>query len=165
MNPLRLVKTESFETTPVTMLPILSSDHGEFVEMAMQYFRSLNPQFDPQPDWKQLYFQNILSDLSLFVRWVLADGQRVGFIMFGLERHRILPRVGGVIYELYIRPEFRRKGIAGTAARQAISELRAQCPSKIELQIMTGNHDATAFWKALGFSKVSERYVLAEAKK
>jgi ribosomal protein S18 acetylase RimI-like enzyme len=165
MNPLRLVKTEGFETTPVTMQPILSSDHGEFVEMAMQYFRTLNPQFDSQPDWKQLYFQNVLSDLSLFVRWVLADGQRVGFIMFGLERHRILPRVGGAIYELYIRPEFRRKGIAATAARQAISELQAQSPSKIELQIMAGNHGATAFWKALGFCKVSECYVLAEAKK
>jgi ribosomal protein S18 acetylase RimI-like enzyme len=165
MNPLRLVKTESLEPTRVTMQPILSSDHGEFVEMAMQYFRSLNPQFDPQPDWKQLYFQNILSDLSLFVRWVLADEQKVGFIMFGLERHRILPRVGGAIYELYIEPEFRRKGFAATAARQAISELQAQSPFKIELQIMTGNHVATLFWKALGFCKISERYVLAEAKK
>jgi ribosomal protein S18 acetylase RimI-like enzyme len=66
-----------------------------------------------------------------------------------------------MIYELYIAPEFRKRGIARACAAQAIAELQNLGPTKIQLEVMEGNTAAVALWKSLQFLKVSERYVLA----
>lgn len=143
---------------------ISRSEADSFLAMAERLFRGLNPSFVPQVDWKQSYFDNILSNASLTLHWIVVDENRAGFVLFGLEAHRFLPRFNGMIYELYIEPQFRRKGVAKAVARQVIQELQAQSPAKIQLEVMEGNRAAAALWESLGFRKVSERYVLAEAK-
>lgn len=148
----------------VTMEAVSAKDRDGFLAMAERLFRGLNPGFVPQSDWKQSYFENILGNELLSLCWIVVDGNRAGFVLFGLEAHRFLPRYNGVIYELYIEPELRRKGIAQTIARQAIQELQSKSPCKIQLEVMEGNQAAVVLWESLGFRKVSERYVLAEAK-
>lgn len=148
----------------VSTKAISRNDADAFLAMAERLFRGLNPNFVPQADWKQSYFENILGNALLSLRWIVVDGDQAGFVLFGLEAHRFLPRINGMIYELYIEPQFRRKGIAQTVARQVIQELQAQSPAKIQLEVMEGNRAAAALWVSLGFRKVSERYVLAEAK-
>jgi ribosomal protein S18 acetylase RimI-like enzyme len=143
---------------------ISAIDREAFLAMAERLFRGLNPAFVPHDDWKRSYFENILENVQLSLRWIVVDGNRAGFVLFGLEAHRFLPRFNGMIYELYIEPDFRRKGVAHIAARQAIEELQSKSPSKIQLEIMEGNRAAEALWQSLGFRKVSERYVLAETK-
>ena len=146
----------------VSTKTILPSEGDEFLVMAERLFHGLNANFVPQSDWKQGYFENILANARLSLRWITVDGRRAGFVLFGLEAHRFLPRFSGMIFELYIEPEFRRKGIAQAVARQVIQELKAQSPAKIQLEVMEGNHAAAALWVSLGFRKVSERYVLTE---
>jgi ribosomal protein S18 acetylase RimI-like enzyme len=148
----------------VTMEPVSATDRGAFLAMAERLFRGLNPSFVPQDDWKQSYFENILGNARMSLRWIVVDEKQVGFVLFGLEAHRFLPRFNGMIYELYIEPEFRRKGIAQIVARQAIRELRSKSTAKIQLEVMEGNRAAAALWESLGFRKVSARYVLAETK-
>jgi ribosomal protein S18 acetylase RimI-like enzyme len=143
---------------------VTASDRDAFLAMAERLFRGLNPNFVPQADWKESYFKNILGNARLSLRWIVADEKRAGFVLFGLEAHRFLPRFNGMIYELYIEPEFRRRGIAQIVAREAIQELQSKSPSKIQLEVMEGNRAAAALWESLGFRKVSERYVLAETK-
>ncbi len=145
-----------------TMETVSETDRDAFLAMAERLFRGLNPNFVPQADWKKSYFENILGNAQLSLRWIVVDGSRAGFVLFGLEAHRFLPRVNGMIYELYIEPQFRRKGVAQTIARQAIRELQSKSPAKIQLEVMEGNEAAVALWESLGFRKVSERYVLAE---
>jgi ribosomal protein S18 acetylase RimI-like enzyme len=156
------LRETEFQMT-VTMTAISRGDREAFLEMAEQHFRSLNPAFVPQEDWKQHYFERILSNSRMSARWIMLDEQRVGFILFGLEDHRFLPRLTGVIYELYVLPGFRRLGVARSCAIQAIKELQAHAPSKIQLEVMEGNRDAEALWRSLGFEKVSERMVLRES--
>lgn len=144
----------------VEMRPVLLSDRENFLAMAQQFFLDLNPNFVPHPDWKQHYFDNILRNPCWFPRWIIVDGHCAGYILFGLEDHRFLPRKTGTVYAIYIQPEFRRKGIARVCAEQAIRELQAQSPSKIDLEIMEDNQSAIAFWESLGFEKVSGRFVL-----
>lgn len=144
----------------ICMTEIVSADRDAFLRMAEQHFRDLNPTFVPQDDWNKHYFENILGKPRLFARWITRDGKRVGFILFGLEDHRFLPRLTGMIYELYVRPEFRRMGIARGCAQQAIQELKSHAPSKIQLEVVEGNGAAQALWKSLGFVRVSERMVL-----
>lgn len=147
-------------TVTITMLRITKREQSAFLQMAEQHFRELNPDFVPQQDWKEHYFERVSSNPRVFADWVLADGKRVGFVLYGLEEHRFLPRLTGMIYELYILPEFRRMGIAKECARHAISQLQTYSPSKIQLEVMDGNKAAEALWRSLGFERVSSRLVL-----
>ena len=144
------------------MVPVRTSERAEFLDMATQHFRELNPAFIPARDWEDSYFENIQQNPSYFLRWIVVEEQRAGFILYGVEDHRFLPRKTGVIYELYIVPVKRRKGIARACAMQAIDELRRLSPSKIQLEVVTGNAVACELWKSLGFREVTERLVLHE---
>ena len=144
----------------VTLVPVMRSERQEFLVMAEQYLRELNPEFSPNEDWKNDYFETIVANGDNRLRWISLAGEKIGFILYGLERHRFLPRRSGVVYELYVCPEHRRKGAARAMAETAIAELKATGPSKIQLEVATGNERAAAFWKSLGFESVAERYVL-----
>jgi ribosomal protein S18 acetylase RimI-like enzyme len=146
------------------MEAVSAADRDAFLAMAVRLFRGLDSSFVPHTDWKQSYFENIMGNARVSLRWIVVDEKQAGFVLFGLEAHRFLPRFNGMIYELYIEPEFRRKGVAQIVARQAIQELQSKSPAKIQLEVMEGNRAAVALWESLGFRKVSERYVLAGTK-
>lgn len=145
----------------VKMLAIASSERNEFLQMATRHFSDLNASFVPQNDWQEHYFSTIQANPEYFLRWIMCDEKRAGFILFGLEKHRFLPRKTGAIYELYILPEFRRRGLAKACAIDAIRELWSHRPSKIQLEVIEGRLAAAALWKSLGFQKVTDRYVLS----
>jgi UDP-2,4-diacetamido-2,4,6-trideoxy-beta-L-altropyranose hydrolase len=146
----------------VRMVSISMSEKDEFMRMAAQYFSELDAAFLPHEDWKRHYFETIQSSPEHFLRWLVDGDQRVGFILFGVERHRFLPRDTGMIYDLYVAPEHRKKGIARWSAQRALAELRSLSPTKIQLETMQGNGAANALWTSLGFRKVAERFVLQE---
>lgn len=146
----------------VELVPVREADRAAFEAMAQEHFRALNPAFVPAPDWLASYFPGLMANPEMRVRWVRAGGETAGFTIYGTEPHRFLPRRTGMIYELYLREAFRGRGIATAAARQAIGELREAGVSRLQLEIMEGNEAALRLWTRLGFTKVSERYVLAE---
>jgi ribosomal protein S18 acetylase RimI-like enzyme len=145
------------------MIPITASERDDFLRMAERHFSELNPAFTPQNDWKEYYFSTILSKPEYFLRWIIGHEKRAGFILFGLEEHRFLPRKIGAIYELYVLPECRRSGLAKVAAVEAIRELWTHAPSKIQLEVIEGRAAAAALWDALGFKKVADRYILSRS--
>jgi len=128
--------------------------------MARQHFCELNPNFLPEEDWKNSYFETILANPDNRLRWIELGAAKVGFILFGLESHRFLPRRRGVIFELYVRPDHRRQGAALAAATKAIAELKSAGLPNVQLEVMSGNRGAVTFWKSLGFEQATERYVL-----
>jgi len=130
------------------------------MQMALEHFRELNPAFKPDVDWQRDYFQNIKNNQNFSLCWIIADGIQAGFVLFGIENHRFLPRRTGAIYELYVMPQHRRKGIGSACARRVIDELWKSAPSKIQLEVVEGNRAAAELWKSLGFKKVTERFAL-----
>jgi UDP-2,4-diacetamido-2,4,6-trideoxy-beta-L-altropyranose hydrolase len=146
----------------LSMRAVEPDEHEHFLKMAEQHFRELNPMFTPAQDWKKSYFEKIENDRKYSLRWIIVDGRPAGFILFGVEEHRFLPRLTGAIYEVYVIPEQRRKGIARACAKQVINELWKSSPSKIQLEVVEGNAGATELWRSLGFQKVTERFVLTE---
>jgi ribosomal protein S18 acetylase RimI-like enzyme len=142
------------------LVPVELRDRDTFVAMAQQYFQELNPEFVPARDWNASYFENIHGNLNYSLRWIVIGGQRVGFVLYGFEEHRFLPRKTGAIYELYVSPQQRGRGIARACAESVIEEMQKSSPSKIQLEVGDGNAVAAAFWKSLGFQKASERLVL-----
>jgi ribosomal protein S18 acetylase RimI-like enzyme len=147
------------------LVAVATGDRENFMAMAEEHFRELNPRFTPAQDWKASYFDSILGNRSCSLRWVVADGRRVGFVLYGIEEHRFLPRKTGAIYELYIIPDQRRKGIARACAESVIQELWKAFPSQIQLEVVDGNRAAAELWRSLGFQKASERLVLASTQR
>jgi ribosomal protein S18 acetylase RimI-like enzyme len=148
----------------VLLTPVCREEKSAFLEMAERHFRELNPEFVPLEDWRRRYFESIQANRRISLQWVIVDGRRAGFVLFGFESHRFLPRRTGMIYELYVAPEHRRRGIGEAAARRAVEFLRERRVSKIQLEVMDGNEKAAALWKKLGFAKVSERFVLGSGR-
>jgi UDP-2,4-diacetamido-2,4,6-trideoxy-beta-L-altropyranose hydrolase len=157
-----LAEPATDERPSIIMSPVKASECDEFLEMAERHFRELNPGFAPDPDWQKSYFENIKKNSAFSLYWIVVAGHRSGFILFGVEEHRFLPRKTGIIWELYINPDQRRQGLARLAAEYAIRELRRSSPSKIQLEVIQGNTAAAELWKSLGFQKVTERFVLSE---
>jgi ribosomal protein S18 acetylase RimI-like enzyme len=147
------------EGCEVSLIAVEPADRHEFLRVAEQHFRGLNSSFVPQEDWKRSYFETILNNPQFFLRWIVCQGKRSGFILYGVEPHRFLPRKTGIVYELYVDPGMRRRGVARRAAEIAIRELQRHGPSKIQLEVVEGNEGAAALWKSLGFEKATERYV------
>jgi ribosomal protein S18 acetylase RimI-like enzyme len=146
------------------LTPAARDDKAAFLEMAALHFKELNPEFVPMEDWRRHYFESIQANEAMSLQWIVVDGRRAGFVLFGFESHRFLPRRTGMIYELYVAPAYRRRGVGEACARRAVEFLRARRVSKIQLEVMDGNEKAAALWKKLGFAKVSERFVLGEAR-
>jgi len=142
------------------MTPVMPSERDEFLSMAVAHFSELDPSFQPHDDWKKYYFEIILANPQYFLRWIVSGEQRAGFILFGLEKHRFLPRKTGNIFEVYVHPTFRRRGLAKACALEAIRELWRLGPSKIQLEVVEGRTAAAALWQSLGFRKVTDRMVL-----
>jgi len=148
-------------TCGVMLETIQRNERADFLTMAEQHFREINPKFVPAPDWQHSYFEKIRQNPGVRLRWIVVDGRHAGFIVSGVEEHRFLPRKSGAIYELYVVPELRKKGIARACAQQVIDELRTQAISKIQLEVWEGNLAAARLWQSLGFEKVTERFVLS----
>jgi UDP-2,4-diacetamido-2,4,6-trideoxy-beta-L-altropyranose hydrolase len=156
------VLSTGVDSPALSMRAVEPDEQEDFLKMAEQHFRELNPMFTPAQDWKNSYCEKIKNNRKYSLRWIVADGRPAGFILFGVEEHRFLPRLTGAIYEVYVIPEQRRKGIARVCAKQVIDELWKSSPSKIQLEVVDGNAGAAELWRSLGFQKVTERFVLTE---
>lgn len=104
--------------------------------MAERHFRELNPLFEPEEGWRQSFFDAILNRPKTFAKRITHEGERVGFVLYGLKDHPILPRTFGTILELYVSPDFRRMGLAkldGNLCHQGIASL-------FTFEASTGSH-------------------------
>jgi ribosomal protein S18 acetylase RimI-like enzyme len=149
----------------VSLRTVEAAEQEEFLNLAAAYFRELNPFFVPKEDWRASYFAQLRTDPNLHVEWIQTGAERTGFVIYGTEKHRFLPRQNGCVYEFYIVPRLRGGGMGREAARKIIAKLRELAPTKIQLEVASGNPRAAEFWQGLGFRKVSERYVLEEGSK
>jgi ribosomal protein S18 acetylase RimI-like enzyme len=137
---------------------VRSDEREAFVSMARSYFCELNPAFVPTPEWPTEYFAGIEARPDTSLCWIVSSEVRVGFALFGREKHRFLPKTIGFVYEIYIQPSFRRQGVAREVALQIIQRLSASGVAGVQLEIAAGNQAAARFWEQLGFSQVAQRY-------
>jgi ribosomal protein S18 acetylase RimI-like enzyme len=149
----------------VLLSQVANSDEAEFLTMAEAYFTELNPGFVAADDWRTSYFSGLRASPNTQVQWIQCHGTRAGFVIYGIERHHFLPRSIPHIYEFYVLPRFRRSAVGLEAAKQVLQALRQLSPSRIQLEITSGNTAAAEFWQVFGFRKVAERYVLDEGRK
>jgi len=85
-----------------------------------------------------------VADGLLFV--AVAARKVVGTVMAGYDGHR------GWIYSLAVAPDLRRQGIGTRLVNAAEQELIHRGCVKINLQILAGNKNVTAFYESLGYA-------------
>ncbi|CAN5393641.1 GNAT family acetyltransferase [soil metagenome] len=71
----------------------------------------------------------------------------VASIMVGYDGHR------GWVYYLAVSPDRRRSGLGRALMAEAEAWLRAHGAPKIQLMLRDGNHEALAFYEALGMER------------
>jgi GNAT superfamily N-acetyltransferase len=81
-----------------------------------------------------------------------ADG--VVAIVFGrvVANHRYEPPLAGLVDQLYVRPNHRRRGVASRLIAEICRFFAEQGVGDISLRYAVGNDEATRFWQALGFA-------------
>ncbi|MFC6874662.1 GNAT family N-acetyltransferase [Halobellus marinus] len=94
-------------------------------------------------------------------RQVVADGVRiaqsgdevVGFVSFDLERGSFeQDATRGVVRNVYVRPEYRGRGVGTDLMDAAEDTLRAAGASVVSLEAMAGNDRARAFYRDRGYA-------------
>lgn len=81
----------------------------------------------------------------------LADGVPAGFACGQVHHSMCYPYAPGELTELYVREQFRRRGIAGRLLEGLEEEFRAQGISELLLVTGGGNEAARAFYESRGY--------------
>jgi ribosomal protein S18 acetylase RimI-like enzyme len=82
---------------------------------------------------------------------VTEDSKLMGWILIGASKDQFTDRVIGFIYELYVKQEFRGKGISKQLMKSAIDYLKLEGYPEIRLGVFAGNH-AIQLYEKMGFS-------------
>ena len=83
-----------------------------------------------------------------------ADGiGPVGFVLFRSHVERVLwtPMRIAIIYDLYVRPDWRRKGIGTALLQEAMKIMRQEGATHVRISVLVGNEPALRLYKKLGF--------------
>lgn len=147
----------------VALHPVGERDRDELVAMAADYFLELDPRFDPDERFEAHFFDHVTRIGPREVRWIVADGDRCGFVVTELRRHAYRPEKVGVVCEFYVAPKRRRRGVGGQAASAAITGLRSAGAARVEIEIAEGHDAVFAFWDRFGAMPLARRYRLAKA--
>src|SRR5258708_12612793 len=129
--------------------------------MAISNFKEPIPGSEPQEDFKKYFFDGMFKP-NIFCDWVVRNGTRVGFVIFGIEDHLFLPRKTGFFYAFYIVPEARKGPVASLVMQECCRGLDTYHPSKIQLEVIEGNEEANTICTWVGFLRVSSNYYLPD---
>ncbi len=128
----------------------LTEDHlGEFQTLYTEFFIELRQKQGWKPNEeayrKEAYKYFRRGDLIFLA---LENGKAAGFI-------RVSSREGCFwVEEIYVRPEFRGRGIGRALVEKAEEEVKKH-DSSLYLLVLPQDNDAIAFWKGLGYDVIN----------
>jgi len=62
----------------------------------------------------------------------------------------------GIVYRLYVLPEFQRRGVASALMKQVEHKARELGLKRLKLRVMAKAHWAISFYRKIGYTKVGE---------
>jgi len=143
-------------------------DDKERIIDLMVRAKRLNEEFDPLlslsgniVDTVESYVDESLKSPNSMLMVVELEGKLVGVLKADIvDRVFYEPRLEGVIRELYILPEFRRKGVAKTLVSQASKALRERGAGLITAEFPSHHKIAVDFYTKMGFRPIFSKYAI-----
>ena len=90
-----------------------------------------------------------------------AEGRVLGYAVAGGATTMLTPAPFGFLYDLWVAPEARRRGVARRLAEHVAAWCRARGFRRMKLEVGAGNATARALYASLGFSE--ERVFMGKA--
>jgi GNAT superfamily N-acetyltransferase len=90
---------------------------------------------------------------AIIAEW---DGQPAGFALYFYNFSTFLGRPGLYLEDLFVRPAFRRNGIAKSVFRYLAKKAVAEGCGRMEWSVLNWNENAIAFYRSLGALPMDE---------
>ncbi len=82
------------------------------------------------------------------------DGTLAGYVFYQRGEGSLkLKRKKGVIYDLYVRPQFRNRGMGSALLKNALDDLKRRGVEIVQLTVMSKNNRALNLYKKYGFTE------------
>lgn len=132
-------------------LPFITDLAGKMVD----YHRSLDEYYKPLSTYKNLEKElaEELADKDSLFLVVEKDNKIVGYFRGAIEPAPAYtsPKKIGVIYDIYIAEEYRKRGIGEALMKEVLEWFELKNIKNIELSVDARNIAAINFWKKMGF--------------
>lgn len=114
---------------PMNVLLIRDEGHRNAMTVAQLQERMAN--------WLKSEYQAVVFE---------ADAQPLGYALYRFEPEHVYLR------QLFVLPEYRRRGIARTALEWLRRSAWSERP-RVRIDVLVGNRSAIEFWRSVGFSE------------
>lgn len=141
--------------TIVALEPVAEGDLDVLFTMFADYWEELDEAdpLAPLPYGVAEYRRAVLDDREgRELLWILAGGERAGFAFTRVVADWPDAALLAEITEFYVQPGHRRSGIGRAAVAELSTRCRAQGAIRLEVDVLSGNPAALAFWRACGLA-------------
>ena len=94
----------------------------------------------------------VIGSANQFLRTIIADGQKVGVLWYGLRGER-----EAFVWDLVIYPTWRNQGFAKSAMLAMEQELQTMQVTRITLNVFAHNSVATLLYSTMGYRALAIR--------
>lgn len=138
-------------SAPILFVRQVSQDELPLMrDLYAQMYDAIGNSGPPEKRILEVHRQAVEGERSFWLASILDD--IVGLIDFKVMPYQ--PRSDeqfGMIFDLFIKEEFQRRGYGRELAKLAIASMVEQGADPIELNVLPDNTKALAFWRSLGF--------------
>jgi ribosomal protein S18 acetylase RimI-like enzyme len=125
------------------------TDISALVELMSQFYAESNYALDR--GWAAASFAQLLHDDSRGAAWIARfDGEPAGHIVLALRHSMEFGGLAGVIDDLFVRPEFRRRGIGSALTRALLQSCRTRQVRAVHVEVAPDNAAASTLYESFG---------------
>jgi GNAT superfamily N-acetyltransferase len=126
-----------------------STDIPVLVELMHEFYAESDYPLDRQ--WAGACFSALLANDSLGCAWViLADSEPIGFVVLTVRFSMEFGAMVAFIDDLFIRPDFRRRGFGRAALKALLTECRKRKVCAVHVEVGRDNQPAQLLYALYG---------------
>lgn len=120
-------------------------DIPHLVELMREFYAESS--FPLDGDWAARAFADLIDEPGYGAVWIIEkDGTPVGHIVLSVRFAMEFGGLSGYIDDLFVRPEYRRKGAANAAVKALFSECKRRGCRAVQVEVGLNNHAANALY-------------------
>lgn len=142
-------KAEASEIDEIVRMHLSLQEHLESSNSSIWKYTE-----DKKRSLKQQYIEHLVDENSL-VLVADVDAKVVGFLFAAVSsRTEYVPSIVGSLSSIYVRRNYRRRGIGSRLIRGACGFFSSKKAEHIYVRYILGNNEGEGFWEYLGFKPI-----------